>query len=325
MNLRRRALLQSAGGLAALLATALPSLAQIYPSRSLRWIVGFAPGGAADVVARIVAPSLSHRLGQQVVVENRSGAGTNVATRTVLEAPPDGYTLLLIGSSTIVNALLQERHQAAILQELVPVASITVSAFVIVVNSSAPEMTLGELIAFAKANPGKLRMGSYGIGTQSHLAAQSFSQRAGIDAVHVPYRGGAPLVSDLLGGHLQVGFDTVASSLPHIKSGALRVLAVTSAVRLEVLPEIPTASETLPGYEVVAWIGLGVRKGTPLEIVERLNHEVNSLLADPEVSRKFRDLSLVSIPCSRPACGTFWSADIGRALELIQDTGLRLE
>jgi tripartite-type tricarboxylate transporter receptor subunit TctC len=168
-------------------------------------------------------------------------------------------------------------------------------------------------------------MGSYGIGTQSHLAAQSFSQRAGIDAVHVPYRGGAPLVSDLLGGHLQVGFDTVASSLPHIKSGALRVLAVTSAVRLEVLPEIPTASETLPGYEVVAWIGLGVRKGTPLEIVERLNHEVNSLLADPEVSRRFRDLSLVSIPCSLPACGTFWSADIGRALELIQDTGLRLE
>jgi tripartite-type tricarboxylate transporter receptor subunit TctC len=178
MNLRRRAFLQSTGSAAALLATSRPSFAQTYPSRPLRLIVGFAPGGTADTVARIIASSLSHRLGQRVIVENRSGAGSHVATRAVLEAPLDGYTLLLTGSSTIVNALLQERHHSAILQELVPVAGLTASAFVILANSSVSERTLDDLIAFAKANPGKLRMGSYGVGTQSHVAARLFSQRA---------------------------------------------------------------------------------------------------------------------------------------------------
>jgi tripartite-type tricarboxylate transporter receptor subunit TctC len=325
MNLHRRALLRSAGGLAVLLATSLPSVASTYPSRSLRWIVGFAPGGAADIVARIVAASLSHRLGQQVLIENKPGAGTNLATRAVIDAPPDGHTLLLTGSSTIVNALLQERHHGAILQEIAPVANLTVSAFVVVVNSSVPEATLGELIAFAKANPGKLRMGSYGIGTQSHLAAQLFGQRAGIDTLHIPYRGGAPLLGDLLGGHIQVGFDTVSSSLPHIRSGALRALAVTSAARVEALPDIPAAAETLPGYDVVAWMGVGVRKGTPIEIFQRLNYEIGDILADPEIGRRFSDLSLNSIPCSLAECDAFWSTDIRRALRLIQDTGLRLE
>jgi tripartite-type tricarboxylate transporter receptor subunit TctC len=324
MNLRRRAFLQSAGGAAALLATS-RSFAQIYPSRPLRLIVGFAPGGAADIVARIVASSLSHRLGQQVMVENRSGAGSHVATRAVLEAPLDGYTLLLTGSSTIVNALLQERHHSAILQELVPVAGLTASAFVILANPSVPERTLGDLIAFAKANPGKLRMGSYGVGTQSHVAARLFSQRAGIDTLHIPYRGGAPLVGDLLGGHIQVGFDSVSSALPHINSGALRALAVTAATRLAALPDVPTARETLPGFEVVAWIGLGVRKGTPLEIIERLNREVNGALADPEVDARLSDLAISSIPCDLNGCQELWKSDISRALELIQETGLSLE
>jgi tripartite-type tricarboxylate transporter receptor subunit TctC len=325
MKLPRREFLRWSGSALALMAAS-PLRADTYPTRPLRWIVGFSAGGTADITARLFSVWLSSRLGQQVVVENKPGAGTNVATRAALDLPPDGYTLLLIGSSTVVNALLHERNQPTILQEIVPVAGITVSAFVIVVNSSARETTLAELIAFAKANPGKLRMGSYGIGTQSHLAAHLFNRSAGIDAVHVPYRGGAPLVSDLLGQHIQVAFDTVASSLPHIQSGALRALAVTTAERLDpALPDVPAAAEIVPGYEAVAWVGLGIRKGTPLEVVERLNHEVSAGLADPMIAARLADLSISPTRYGLDEFGAFWSAEVQRTLELIQKTGLKLE
>jgi tripartite-type tricarboxylate transporter receptor subunit TctC len=192
-------------------------------------------------------------------------------------------------------------------------------------NSQAAETKLSDLIAFARQNPGKLRIGSYGIGTQSHLAAHWFNKSAGIDTVHVPYRGGAPLVGDLLGNHIHVAFDTVSSSLPHIRAGALRALAVTTADRLGALPEVPSANETLPGYEIVVWIGIAVRKGTSADIAERLNAEVNRALADPAIGTKFSDLSMDSAACSLEACGAFWSEDIERTLGLVRKSGLKLE
>ncbi len=323
MNLRRRNFLQWTGGMAVLMTTPQFLRAQTYPTHPVRLILGFPPGGAADVVARIMATWLSHRFGQQVIVENKPGAGSNLATRAVLSTPPDGYTLLLIGSSTIVNALLQ---QPALLHDVVPAASLTVSAFVIAVHAASPAATLADLIAFAKRNPRKLRVGSYGVGTQSHLAFHLFANDAKIDVVHVPYRGGAPLMTGLLGQHIDVAFDTVANSLPHIKSGALRALAVTTPNRLnQALPEVPAATETVPGYDAVAWTGLGVRKGTPPEIVERLNREVNAGLADPAISARLAGLATDSMPYSVDKFGVFWSTEIRRTRTLIPHSGIKLE
>lgn len=300
--------------------------ARTYPTRIVHLIVGFPPGGTGDSLARIVASALSDRLSQQVIVENRPGGGSSVATRTMLGLPADGHTLLLVGSSTVVNALLPKRTQPTLLEDLVPVAGLTASAFVIVVNSSAKQKTLVDLISYAKTYPGALRVGSYGAGTQSHLAAQLFCKHTGIDVTLVPYRGSALMINDLLGQHIKVAFDAVGSVLPHIKSGALRALAVTTAKRLNhILPEVPTAMEVVPGYEVIVWTGLAVRKGTPSDILDRLNHESTAALNDPTIIARLTDLAMDSMPSSRDEFVAFWSEDVKRTRKLIHDLGIDLE
>lgn len=289
-------------------------------------LIGFPPGGAGDALARIVAAQLSERLGQQVIVEYRAGAGTNVATRQMLSLPADGHTLLLIGSSTVVNALLHERDQPTLLQDIMPVSGFTVSPFVIVVNSSASQMTLADLVAYTKANPGKVRAGTYGVGTQSHIAAQSFCKHAGVDVILVPYRGSASMINDLLGQHIDIAFDSVGSALPHIKSGALRALAVTAGTRLNrALPEVPAATEVLPGYEVTTWTGLAVRQGTSLDIVKRLHNESVAALNHPIVRTRLTDLAFDTLVYSRDEFVAFWSEEVARTRKLIQDAGINLK
>jgi len=254
----RRSFLQLAAALAA--AAALPKLALAidYPTHPVRLVIGFPPGGGADLVGRIMARRLSERLGQQVIVENKPGAGMNVATQMVINSAPDGYTLLWVGTSNAVNATLYQNLPFNFLRDIAPVAGLVVYPIVMEVNPSLPVKSLPEFIAFAKANPGKISMASFGVGTSSHLAGELFKAMTAVNLIHVPYRGGAPMVNDLLGGQVEVAFDVVANSLPHIRSGALRALAVTTTTRLEALPDVPAIGETVPGYEALAWTGIGV-------------------------------------------------------------------
>jgi tripartite-type tricarboxylate transporter receptor subunit TctC len=326
MNMRRRNFLQLTGSALALLAKPSRAWSQGYPTRPLRWIVGFSAGGAADIIARLVAEPLAIRLGQQVVVENKPGAGSTLSVQTLLNAPPDGYTLLLVGSSTVLNALLHKSGPSTFLDEIEPVAGLVVSAFVIVTHLSLPITTLSGLIEFAKANPGELRVGSYGIGTQSHLAVELFAKDLGIEVVHVPYRGGAPMIKDLLGQQIQVAFDTTASALPHVRSGALRALAVTASGRLkEALPEVPAVAEAVPGYEVVAWTGIGIRKGAPSHVLQKLNLAVNAVLAEQDVRQRFADFAIVPTPYDLDEARSLWATEIDRMLKLMPSVGIRLE
>lgn len=325
-NLRRREFFLWAGSMAALLTSPSVLRAQAYPTRSLHLLVGFPAGGAADLLARSMAAWLSNRLNQKVIVENKPGAGSSVATRAVLDLPPDGHTLLLIGSSTVVNGVLLEHKQPALLREITPVAGLTTSAFVVAVNAVSSHATLADLIAYAKENPGEIRVGSYGVGTQSQVAARLFSRYAGIEVTHVPYRGGALLVNDLLGQHIQVAFDTVGNSLTHIKSGSLRALAVTGRERLMgALSEVPAATEVLPGFEIVVWTGLGVRKGTPLAIVEQLNRECIAALGDPDIVAKLSNISVEPMPYSLDGLADFWSEEADQTRRLVREVNIEIE
>lgn len=298
--------------------------AQTYPTRTVHLIVGFPPGGAGDGLARLLAAEFSKQLGKPVIVENRPGAGSIVATRTMLNLPADGHAILLMGSSTVANGLLREGDYPTLLQSLVPVAGLTVSTFAIVVNSSAPQMTLADLISYARAHPTEINAGTYGVGTQSHLAAQLFCKYAGVDMTLVPYGGSAPLMNDLLARHIDVAFDGVGSALPHVKSGALRALAVTADKRLaRLLPEVPAARELLPDYEIVTWTGLAVREGTAPDIVERLNRESNAVLTLPLVLSRMADLGLDAMPFGQEAFGAFWSTEVKRTRVLIREAGLQ--
>lgn len=320
----RRWVLQWAAGLSTLLAE--PAAALTFPQRTLHLIIGFPPGGVGGALARIVATGLSERLGRQVIVDYMSGAGTNVSTRALLKLPADGHSLLLMGGSTVVNALLHERTQPALLQNIEPVSGLTVSAFVIAINSSASQGTLADLVAFAKANPGKVSVGTYGVGTQSHLAAQSFCKYADIEVTLVPYRGSAFMMTDLLGQHIDVAFDSVGSALPHINSGALRALAVTAAKRLtQVLTEVPAANETLPGYEILSWTGMAVRRGTQSDFIDRLHRECVMLLDDPLIRTRLSDLLLDTMPHSRSEFVEFWSRNVRHMRTLIHEIGISLE
>ena len=321
MPIDRRRLLEGLTFAAALTVSS-PLLAADYPTRPVRWIVGYPAGGAADLIARLIAARMSEQMGQHVFVENKPGAGTSLATSTLLSAPPDGYTMLMLGSSTVVHAVSHGHDQSSI---LLPIAGLTCTAFVIAVHASAPYVTLADLIDDARANPGKLRIGSYGVGTQSQLAAQAFSHAAGIDVVHVPYRGGAPLVADLLGQHIQVVFDTVASSLPHLREGTFRGLAVTAANRLKILPDIPAVADTLPGYEMGVWTGIGVVRDVPVAIVQRLNREVTAALADPAIRKRFADLAIDPMPTSIDEFSAFWLSEVDRTRKLIDTLGIKLQ
>jgi tripartite-type tricarboxylate transporter receptor subunit TctC len=290
MKLPRRQFLHLAAGAAALPAVSSIALAQAYPSRPVRIIAPTAPGGAPDIVARLIGPWLSRRLGQQFVVENRPGGGSNIGTEAVVRASPDGYTLLLVSNTNAINATLYDRLNFDFLRDIAPVAGIIRLPLVMVVNPSVPAKTVPEFTAYAKANPGKINLGSPGIGTPPHVAGELFKMMAGVDLVHVPYRGGGPVMTDLLGGQVQVLFGSTSLTIEHIRAGKLRPLAVTTATRWEGLPDIPTVNDFVSGYEASAEVGLGAPRNTPAEIIDTLNKEINAALADPKMKARLADL-----------------------------------
>ena len=290
MKLPRRQFLHLAAGVTALPAVSRIAAAQAYPSRPVRIIVPFAPGGATDIMARLVGQWLSERLGQQFVTENRPGAGSNVGTEVVVNAPPDGYTLLQVGASSAINMTLYEKLNVNFLRDITPVAGIISIPYIMAVNPSLPAKTVPEFIAYAEMNPSMVNMGSGGNGTAGHLSGELFKMMARVNMVHVPYRGEAPALTDLLGGRLQVMFATVPASIEYIRAGKLRALAVTSARRSEVLPDLSMVGEFVPGYETSAWQGLGAPKNTPGDIVDKLNKETNAALADAKMKARLADL-----------------------------------
>jgi tripartite-type tricarboxylate transporter receptor subunit TctC len=264
----RRQFLRLAGAAAILPAMAQRARAQSYPARPLRWVVGFPPGGGADIVSRIMAPWLSERLGQPVVIENKPGASSNISIQAVVNSPPDGYTLLFVPASAAVNVTLFDQLPFNLLRDITPVSGLIDFPLVMVANPSFPAKTVAELVAHAKANPGKISMASFGTGSTSHVTGELFKMMTGVNMIHVPYRGGAPMVADLVSGQVQVGIDVLTGSLAHIRAGTLRIIAVAGKNRSEALPDVPTIGETVAGYEANSWCGLGVPRGTPGEIVE---------------------------------------------------------
>jgi tripartite-type tricarboxylate transporter receptor subunit TctC len=278
----------------AVVAAALPTVsrfawAQAYPSRPVRLIVPLAPAGASDITARLIGQWLSERLGQQFVIDNRPGGGGNIGTEAVVRSPADGYTLLLVGGFNAVNATFYDKLNYNFIRDIAPVASIIRTPFVMAVNPTVPAKTVPEFIAYAKTSPGKINYASAGTGTSTHLTGELFKMMAGVDMVHVPYRGGGPAFNDLLAGQVQVMFPTTVSSIGYIRAGRLRALAVTAATRSEVLPGIPTVAEFVPGYEASQWYGVGTPKATPAEIVDKLNKEINAGLADPKMQARLAD------------------------------------
>jgi tripartite-type tricarboxylate transporter receptor subunit TctC len=286
----RRRLLERAG--AAVAAAAIPrwAWAQTYPARPLRWIVGFAPGGSTDILARVVGQWLSERLGQPIVIENRPGAGSNIATEAVVNAPADGYTLLMINPAHAVNATLYDKLNYNFIRDIAPVAGLTREANVLVVNPAFPAKSVAEFIAYAKANPGSINMASSGNGTSVHVAGELFKMMAGVAMTHVPYRGAGPAITDLMGGQVQVMFAAMPSAIEHVRAGKLRALAVTTTTRSPALPDVPTVGDVLPGYEASSWYGVGVPRNTPADIVARLNREINAGLADPKLKARLGDM-----------------------------------
>ena len=294
----RRQFLHLASGAVALPALSRIASAQTYPTRPVRLVVGFAAGQAIDILARLIAQSLSERFGQQFIVENRPGGGGNIATEAVVRAPPDGYTLLAVGSNNMINATLYEKLNFDFIRDIALVASIYRVPQVMEVNPSFPAKTLPELIAYAKANPGKINFASAGNGSVAHVTAELFKMMAGVNMQHVPYRGAAPALTDLLGGQVHLMFDNMPSSIEHIRAGRLRPLAVTATARLEGLPDVPTVADFLPGFETSAWAGIGAPKNTPAEIIGQLNRETNAALADPKLKARVADLGGMVFPLS---------------------------
>jgi tripartite-type tricarboxylate transporter receptor subunit TctC len=292
----RREILRSTTGAAALLAVSRGASAQAYPSRTVRWVVGFAPAGGNDIVARLMGQWLAERTGQQFIVENRPGAATNIATEVVANAPADGYTLLLIGVTAAINATLYDNLSFNFVRDIAPVAGIMSIPLYVAINPSVPARTLPEFIAYARANAGKVNMGSAGIGSAGHLAGELFNMMTGAGLVHVPYRGNGPALVALLGGEVQVVFPTPPSSIEFIRTGKLRGLATTGALRAEALPDLPTVGEFVPGYEVNTWYGVGAPRGTPAEIVDKIGREINAGLADPKMKARFAELGGVPMP-----------------------------
>jgi tripartite-type tricarboxylate transporter receptor subunit TctC len=299
----RRRFLSLACGSAVMPLMAAIARAQAYPSRPVHIVVGFAAGGTSDIGARLIGQKLQERLGQPFVIDNRPGAATNLATETVVHATPDGYTLLMVGPSSTINATLYNKLSFVFLRDIAPVASVFQQPQILVANPSLPAKTVPELIAYAKANPGKVTIASAGTGSSGHLAGEMFKMMAGIDMLHVPYRGAGPALTDLLGGQVLTAVIGLAGAIEHVKSGKLRALAVTTAARAEALPEVPTVGEFLPGYEASDVIGVCAPGNTPAAIVNRLNREVNAALADPAMKARFADLGGAALPLSPTAYG----------------------
>jgi len=325
MKLPRRQFLHLAAGAAALPTVSRVTWAQAYPTRPVRIIVGQAAGSGSDIAARLLGQRLSERLGQPFVVENRPGAAGNLATEAVVRAPPDGYTLLLSNVANAINATLYDKLSFVFLRDIAPVASIFHVPQVMVVHPSVPAKTVPEFIAYAKANPGKVNMASAGIGSVHHVAGELFKFMTGIDMIHVPYRGTTPAMTDLLAGQAQVMFDVTPSSTPHIKAGKLRALAVTTATRADVLPEVPVMGDFVPGFEASAWLGFGAPKDTPAEIIDILNSEVNAGLANPIIKARFADLGATLLPSSPADFGKLIADETEKWGKVIRSANIKSE
>jgi tripartite-type tricarboxylate transporter receptor subunit TctC len=323
MKLPRRTFLYLTAGAAALPAVSRIARAQAYPTRPVRIIVGFPPAGGADIVARLIGQWLSERLGQQFIVENRPGAGSNIGTEAVVRAPPDGYTLLLVTSPNAINATLYDKLSFNFTRDIAPVAGLTRDPNVMEVNPSVPVKTVPEFIAYAKANPGKINMASAGNGTGGHVAGELFKMMTGVNMVHVPYRGAGPALTDLIGGQVQVMFDVMTSSIEHIRAGKLRALAVTSSTRSEALPDVPTMGEFVPGYEASNIRGVGVPRNTPAEIIDWLNKEINAGLADPKMKARFADLGVTVLAGSPADFGRLMAEEVEKWAKVVKFSGAR--
>ncbi len=323
MKFPRRQFLHLAAVAAALPAVSRAASAEAYPIKPIRWIIGFPAGGGADTVARIMEPWLSRRLGQPVIIENRPGASTNIAVQAVVNSPPDGYTLLWHGLSSVVNASLFTNLPFDIQRDIDPAAGVVSYPMIMVAHPAVPAKSVAELIAHAKANPGKVTMASFGTGSASHLAGELFKFMAGIDMVHIPYRGGAPMTTDLIGGQVQVGFDVMVTALPQVRSGKLRALGVLGTKRFDLLPDVQTVAETVPGYEASTWAGVGVPRGTPPEIIERLNREVNAGLAQPDIRARLADVGTVPMVLSAAEFKAYIAAEAAKWDKVVKIAGIK--
>ena len=325
MKLPRRTFLHLAAAAAALPAMPRFAWAQTYPSRPVRWIVGFSAGGTTDILARLMAQWLSERLGQQFIIENRPGAGTNIALQAAVNSRPDGYTLVSVTSSNASNATLYESLPFNLQRDIVPVAALSKNALVLEVNPSTSIKSVPEFIAHAKTNPGKITVASFGVGSTSHLAQELFKAMTGINVVHVPYRGDAPALTDAISGQVQATFSNVVASLEYVRTGKLRALGVTSATRWQTLPEVPTIGEFVPDYEVNLWNGVGAPRSTPKEIVDKLNGEINAGLADPKIRARLAELGSVPMPLSPTEFGKLWADDTEKWGKVIRAANIKAE
>jgi tripartite-type tricarboxylate transporter receptor subunit TctC len=323
MSLSRRRLLHLTAGALAISGFSPIVLAQTYPNRPVRLIVPFAPGGSPDILARLLGPVISERLGQPLIIENRPGAGAIVGTETVVNARPDGYTLLLVNTSNAINATLYDNLNFNFMRDIAPVAGIVRNPLVMEVNPSVPVNTVPEFIAYAKANPGKLNMASPGNGSSVHLAGELFKAMAGVNMVHIPYRGGGPALTDLLGGQVQVMFDSTSSSMEYIRSEKLRALAVTTSARSPALPNLPTIGDFVQGYEASSWFGIGAPKNTPLAIVDQLNKAISAALADSRISARLTDMGSTVLSGSPNDFGKLIADETEKWAKVVASSGAR--
>jgi tripartite-type tricarboxylate transporter receptor subunit TctC len=322
---RRRTFLHLAAGACALAAVSRVVWAQTYPTRPVRWIVGFAPAGGNDIVARLMGQWLTERFGQPFLVENRPGASTNIAAEAVVNSPADGYTLFLANVSNAINATFYTKLNFNFIRDITPVAGIMRMPNVMLVNPSVPAKTVPEFIAYAKANPGKINMASAGIGSGGHLAGELFKMMTDVSLVHVPYRGNGPALTALLGGQVEVLFATLASSIEFIRTGKLRGLAVTTAMRSEALPDLPTVNEFVPGYEESSWYGVGAPRGTPAEVIDKINKEINAGLADPKMKTRLADLGGIEIAGSPVDFGKLIAEETEKWAKVIRAAGIKAD
>jgi len=325
MQIPRRQFLHLAGAVAAVPVLSHRALALDYPVKPIRWIVGYPAGGSADTVSRILAHWLTERLGQPIVIENKPGAATNISLQAAINSPPDGYTMVYLGTSATVNPSFFESLPFDVLRDIAPVSGVADFPFVFVVNKSIQSKNVAEFIAYAKANPGKISMASFGAGTSSHLAGELFQAMTGIKLVHVPYRGEAFALADMISGHVEVMFDTLSAALPHIRSGALQALAVAGKNRYEGLPDVPTVGETVAGYDAMSWGGIGVPRGTPPEIIDRLNREINAGLADPVVHKRLNDVAAMPIFYTPAEFRALMVAETEKWAKVVKLSGIKAE
>ena len=325
MKLPRRQFLHLAASLAVVPLLSPIAWGQTYPTQPVRIVVSVAAGSNPDILARLMGQWLSERLGQPFVIENRPGGGTNIATEAVVRSPADGHTLLLVAPSSTINATLYEKLNFNFIRDIAPVAGIVRTPNLMVINTSVPAKTVPEFIAYAKANPGKINMASPGIGSGPHMAGELFKMMSGVNMVHVPYRGNVPALTDLVGGQVQVMFDAIPTSIEHIRSGRLRALAVTTATRSEVLPDIPTVADFVPGYEMSAWFGVGAPRNTPVEVLNRLNREINAGLADPKIKARLAELGGTALTGSPMDFGKLIAAETDKWGKVIWAANIKPE